>query len=125
MGEPECGRSIDSDLRSPIRGEGAFACDQLCEGLTLHVLHDDEVRVLVLAPVVDGDNAGMVQVGSSLGFPTEPGNKGWFSSELREQNLDRNRPVQQLILGQEHVSHTASGDSPMQFVPSVQDMVRS
>ena len=43
----------------------------------LDVLHDDEVRPVLLAPVVDPDHVLVVEVGGRLGLPTESPDERW------------------------------------------------
>ena len=59
-------------------GSGARAPWRMTPGerLAVDVLHDDEVRVLALAPVVDRHDVGVGEVGGGLGLPAEPLDEG-------------------------------------------------
>src|SRR5208283_2916847 len=65
---------------APAMGEVERVCDVSAyrggplrrKRLAVDVLHDDEVRVLALAPVVDRNDVGMGEVCCCLGFPAEP-----------------------------------------------------
>ena len=120
MGEAERGGDVGGDLGRSIGMQRALGLDDVGQAPTLDVLHDDEVGVVVLAPVVHGDDAGMVQVRRGLGFAAEAFDEGRFGGELREQDLHRDGPVEQLVAGQEDVGHAAPGETAMQLVSTVQ-----
>src|SRR5438094_714267 len=63
VGEREGGGDVGADLSRPPRRDRAVLADDLAQSAPLDVLHDDEVRALLLAPVIGGDDVGVVQVG--------------------------------------------------------------
>ena len=86
------------------------------------VLHDDEVGVLALAPVVDGHDVGVGQVGGGLRFPAEPLDEGPVDRQLGEEDLDGDRPVEEEIPGQVHLGHPAPGDVADHLVAVAEDL---
>jgi hypothetical protein len=53
-------RDLHAELDHPLRRE-RLACDSFLERPTLHQLHDDERRAILLAEVVDGANVRVVE----------------------------------------------------------------
>ncbi len=124
MGEPERSGGVGGDLGCPVGVERAFGLDDLGEASTLDVLHDDEVGVVVLTPVVDRDDARVVQVGSCLGLSAEALDERGLGGELRKEHLDGHGAVEQLVARQEDVGHAPAGEPAVQFVASVEDRTR-
>ncbi len=58
----------------------------------------------------------MVEVGGRLRLAAEPLHEARIVGELVEEHLDGNRAIEQLVAGQVHVGHAASGDLAMEFV---------
>ena len=102
-------------------GERAVGLDDLGQAAALHVLHDDVVGAAFATPVVHADDVGVVQVGGGLRLATEPLDERGVGGELREQHLDRHRAVEQLIAGEEHFGHPATGEASMQLVTPAED----
>src|SRR5579863_9323308 len=71
MGEVERVGDVGANRGGPVRRKRPLA-DESGKSLAVDVLHDDEVRVLALAPVVDRNDVGVREVGCCLGFPAEP-----------------------------------------------------
>ena len=103
-------------------GSSGPLADQLGQGPAVDVLHDDEVGALALAPVVDRDDVRMGEVGGGLGLPPEALDEGVVDRQLREQDLQRHRTVEQQVLGQVHLGHPAPGDVADQLVAVVEDL---
>ena len=72
VGEAERGGDVRGDLGGAPGVQRALGADDLREAAALDVLHDDEVGAVLLAPVVDGHDVGVVEVGRGLGLTTEP-----------------------------------------------------
>ncbi len=106
-------------------GTGAARDDQLLEGAPLDVLHDDEVRALGLAPVVDGDD---VRVG-------EPRRMGRLAAEALDElhvvrvplveHLDRDLAAELLVLGEPDVGHAPRAELPLEPVAAGEDRAAS
>ena len=60
VSEPESASHIGDNIGGPAKLKRTFIGQQLGETLTLNVLHNNEVGVVLVTPVVDGDNARMV-----------------------------------------------------------------
>ena len=102
-------------------GSGPSAADQVGEAAALDVLHHDEVGAVLLAPVVDADDVGVVEVGGGLGLAPEPGHEVGVVGVLGEQDLDRDRPVELQVAGEEHLGHAALAEAAVQLVAAVED----
>ena len=96
----------------------------LGKAAAVDVLHDNEVGVVVLAPVVHGHDAGVIEVGRGLSFSAESFDEGRFGRELREQNLDGDRSVQKHISSEEDVGHTSTRNAAVEFIAVVEDRTR-
>ncbi len=121
MGEAQSNSDLVGYLGRPLTRNRGLSGDDISQRLAFHILHDNEVRAVVLAPVVDRDHVGVIQIGGGLSLPPEPSHKSGLSGVLREQHFDRHRAIQKLILGQEHIGHAPAGNSTMQFVASIED----
>ena len=78
----------------PPRRQRCLA-DQRRQRLPVDELHDDEVGVLALAPVIDRDDVGVGEVGGGLSLSAKTLDERRVRRQLREEHLDGNRPVQQ------------------------------
>ena len=123
MGEVERVRDVSAYRGGPLRRKRALA-DESGKRLAVDVLHDDEVRVLALAPVVDRNDVGVGEVCCCLGFPTEPLDERGVRGELGEEHLDRDGPVKQQVLRQVNLGHAAARDVAHQLVAVAEDFRR-
>ena len=121
VGEAERGGDLVGDLGGLHGVDVAVGAQDVGERAALHVLHGDEVGVGVLAPVVDGDDVGMVEVGGRLGFAAEPLDEVRVGGELGEQHLDGHRAIEQQVACQEDVGHSAAPDALLDLVAVVED----
>ena len=74
--KPSAPATSAGDLGGALRVQRALAADDLREAAPVDVLHDDEVGARLLAPVVDADDVGVVEVGRRLGLAAEPLDEG-------------------------------------------------
>ena len=114
--ERERGADLGRDLGRLVRIERALAADEVAQGATFDVLHHDEVRAGFLAPVVDADDVGVVEVRRGLCFAAEPFDERGFARVFREQGLQRDGPIEQPIMGQIDLGHPALGQFALDFV---------
>ena len=121
MGEGQGCGDVGGNVGGPIRVDAAFGPQHLGEAPTLDVLHHDEVGALLLTPVVDADDVGVVQVRRRLRLTTKALHEAGITGELVEQDLDGDRSVEQQVARQVDVGHAAPGDLAMKFVPFVED----
>jgi len=91
----------------------SLSAKDVTQGVPLHVLHDDEVRPGLLAPVVDPDDVGVVQGRRVLRLSTEALDEAWVLGKLGEQHLDCDRPVEHLVVGEEHLGPSRRGRSAL------------
>ena len=122
MRERERRRDLGGDVGGLAGLERSFAVDQLAQRPTLDVLHHDEVRARLLAPVVDGDDVRVVEVRGGLRLAPEPLDERGLARELGEQRLQRDRPVQRLIACEVHLGHTAPGDLTLDLIAVGEDL---
>ena len=87
MRERERGRDLGGDLGRLVRVDRRFGPDQVAQRSALDVLHDDEVRARLLAPVVDRNDVRVVEVRGGLRFPPEPLDERRFARVLGEERL--------------------------------------
>ena len=75
-------------------GSGPRIAQDGRERPAVDVLHDDEVRALVLAPVVDGDDVGVREVGGRLGLAAEALDERPVDGQLGEEHLEGDGPIE-------------------------------
>ena len=121
VGVVEGGAHLRCDLLGPLRREGALVLDDLLQGLALDELHDEEVRPAVGPPVVDGDDAGVVQAGRRLGLPAEALDEGTVPGELRMQDLESDRAAEQAVAGDEDLGHPTGGEGSRDLVAPAEE----
>ena len=110
VGEGQGGGHPGADAGDLTRRQRLGILEDGREGPAVDVLHDDEVRAVVLAPVEDGDDVGVGQVGGGLGLPAEPLDEGLVDGELGEEHLEGDRPIELAVDGPVDLSHAAAGD---------------
>ena len=119
--ERERRRDLGSDVGRALGVERALGAHQVAQRATFDVLHDDEVRAAVLAPVVDGDDVRVVEVGGGLRLAPEPLDERRLARVLGVQRLQRDGPVEQLVAGEEDLGHAALRDLPLDLVAIGED----
>ena len=120
VGEVQCRRHARSDLRRLPRRQWALGTDDLRQAASLDVLHDDEVRAELLAPVVDGDDVAVGEPGRRLCLAPEPLDEGGVTRVLGEQDLHGHWPVQQGVGGEVDVGHPATRQPALQLVAATE-----
>ena len=120
MGEGERSGDIGGDLSGAVRVKGALGVHDLGERSTVDELHDDEIGLELLPPVVDRDDVGMVEVRRGLSLAAEPLDEEFVTGVLGEEHLDGHRSVEQEVTGEVHVSHATAGELAVQFVTVVE-----
>ena len=115
--ESQCGGDPGAD-RGDLDGRQALRVAQDGgEGPAFDVLHDDEIGAVVLAPVEDGDDVGMGEVGGSLGLPPKALHERAIDRELGEQDLEGDGPVELAVHGPIDLRHATTGNQVGYFVP--------
>ena len=87
------------------------------------VLHHDVVGVLPLPPVEDRDDVGVAEVRRGLGFPAKALDKRAIDRQFGEQDLDRDRAVQEQISSQVDLGHPAAGNVVDHLVAVTEDLL--
>ena len=121
VSEPERGCNLAGDLGCLFGGELFARREDLSECASLHLLHDDEVRTFVLAPVVDVDDVGVREAGRRLSLATEPLDEVGVDSKFGEQHLHCDLTVEQEVARGEHVGHAAAPDPFVDLISVVDD----
>ena len=101
-----------------------LGADDRRQRLAVHVLHDDVVGPVRLAPVEDRDDVRMRQVGRSLGLPPEALYERMVRGQLRKEHLERDRAVEQQVVGKVDLRRPAPGDLAAELVAAVVDRGR-
>ena len=89
--------------------------------LAVNELHHDEVGAGVLAPVEDRDDVGVREVGGRLGLTAEALDEGAVDGELREEDLEGDRAVEQAVPCAVDLRHPTSRDEVGQLVAVRED----
>ena len=121
VGETEGGGDFAGDLGGLLRVEVAVGPQDVGQRAPVDVLHGDEVRRGVLAPIEHVDDVRVVEVGRCLGFAAEALDEVRVDGELREQHLDRHLAIEQAVVADEDVGHPATPDALDQLVAIVDD----
>ena len=100
--------------------DGAALLDRAFQVGAAHVFHDDEVRALVLAPVVDVHDVGALQVGRRSRFLFEAGGEFGVGGVLGQHDLHGYGAAENLVLRLVHLGHAADAYAFGDFVPSVE-----
>ena len=74
------------------------------------VLHHDEIRAVVLAPVEDRDDIGVRQVRRCLCLAPEALDEGAVDRQLGEEDLEGDRPIELAVHGSVDLCHAAARD---------------
>ena len=80
------------------------------------VLHDNEVEVLVLAHIVNGDNVGVFELCGHDGFAMKAAHEVGVHGQLRRQDLDGHDALQRGIIAAVDNTHTTATDFRLNFV---------
>ena len=101
---------VGTDVGDLRRREQAVGPDHVAQGATVDVLHHDEGGAVLLAPVEDADDVGLVQAGRRLGLTPEPLDEHRVARELGREDLERDGAVELRVAGEVHVGHAAVRD---------------
>ena len=84
--------------------------DAVVERLTLDVLHDQEVRAVLVADIVQGADVGMVETGNGVGFTTEARQPLRITGEVFRKDLDGDGPSETGVGSLVDFAHPARTD---------------
>ena len=94
------------DVGEPSRRQPAVG-QQVAQGLAFHPFHGDERHAGLMADVMDGQDVGMVQGGSRLGFPLEATQAISIVGETGWEDFDRDPAIEAGIECAVHLTHAA------------------
>src|SRR5438094_10153999 len=83
---------------------------------TFDKLHAEIALTIPLTHFVDGNNAGMVETGSSFRFPAKALHVRFGGPTAQANHLERNRAIQTFLMGAINYALTASTDLFQQLV---------
>ena len=85
-----------------------------------HVFHDNEVRAVIVAPVVHVHDVGALQVGRRCGFLLEARREFGVGCVLRQHHLHSDNAAERLVLGLVDLGHAANADALGDAVSAVE-----
>ena len=110
--------NLGANLGNLLAVEGAVLLDAALEVGAAQVLHDDVVRVAVLAPVIDRDDVRALQRCRGLGLLLEARRKRGVVGVLRQHRLDSHGAAQDLVLSAVDRGHAAGANPVLNLVAS-------
>ena len=110
--------NLGANLGNLLAVEGAVLLDAALEVGAAQVLHDDVVRVAVLAPVIDRDDVRALQRCRGLGLLLEARRKRGVVGVLRQHRLDGHGAAQDLVLSAVDRGHAAGANPVLNLVAS-------
>ena len=115
-----CG-NVGGDFGGAVGMQRAFGANDFGKRTAFDIFHNDEIRAVLLTPVVDRDDVRLVEIGGSLRLATEPFNERCIACMHSAEHLDRHRAVKQKVASEIDVGHPASRQLPVQFVSIVEN----
>ena len=100
---------LDGDLQRLVERERPFL-EARGQRLALEMRHDQVVRAIDAADVVDAADVGMVQRGDGAGLALEPGPQIGIASNLTRQDLDGDRSIEACVAGSVDLAHAAGSE---------------
>ena len=102
-------RQWNRDLEELAEGE-ALRWQHLCECLSLHQLHRDEVHAVGFFDGVHRHDVGVIERRDGLGFSRESRATVGVIGQLRRQDLEGDLAIEPRVLGQIDLAHPARAD---------------
>ena len=99
-----------------LDAQRAPAADDVLQAGAVHVLHDDEMEVVVLVDVVGVNDVGVVHGGDGTGLPVEAFQRRRVGRLGGGQHLDRHPAAHELVLAQKHAAHAAGAEALQHLV---------
>jgi hypothetical protein len=107
VGDVESIGNLNSEVKD-LRKWKRVAMNMLAQGLAVNEFHGDERTMILLANVVDGANAGVVESGSGVGFAAKALQSLGILRHVFGQKLEGDGAVQASVLGFVDHTHSAS-----------------
>ena len=121
VGVVEAPGRLQADEEGLGRAQPPAPVEHRAQAAAAQVLADQVGPVLLLAPVVDGHDVGVVEGGRGPGLGPEPAQEGVVVGQGRVQHLDRHPAAQAHVVGDEHVPGTTAADRRQQPVAVAED----
>ena len=122
MGDAQSLAYLRADFGHFALVNGTAFVDGGFEVAAAHVLHDDVVGIVIMAPVVHVYNVGALQVGGCSGFLLETLGEAWVGCVLGQHRLDGDKSSEHVILCTVHFGHTADTDALGYLVAVVENL---
>ena len=106
---------LDRDLQRLVERQRPFL-EARGQRLALEMRHDEVVRAIDAADVVDAADVGMVQGRDGASLALEAGPQIGIASDLTRQDLDRDCPIEARVAGFVDLTHAAQPDLGSDFV---------
>ena len=124
MGVVEGAGRLEADHQGLAGREPRAAVEHAAQAAAAEELGDEVGRrravVVVGAPVVDGDDVGVVQGGRGLGLGLEPAQEALVVGQAVVEQLDRHAAAQPGVLGEEHLGRRAGADGRQESVTTAE-----
>jgi len=121
MSKAESSSNVGGDFGGAVGMKRTFGANDFRERSALDILHNNEVRAVLLTPVVHRNNVRLIQIGGSLRLTTETFNERCIACMLGKEHLHRHRTVKQKVASEIDVGHPAPRQLPVQFVAIVEN----
>ncbi len=115
--------NVAADARSLRHRQERVLVEHRAQRSALEQLEHHE-RHVVVAPVVDGDDVGMVQRGGQLRLGPEAAQEGGVLGQRRVQHLHRHPATQAGVVGDVDATARAGADGAVQQVPTREHTAR-
>jgi hypothetical protein len=101
--------NLDADIEELVYRERA-AGDSLAQSLAFEQFHDEKRLAIMFADIVDRADSRVIQGRGRASFALEAFEREWISSEIRGEELQRDRASQTRIFRAENLAHAAAAD---------------
>ena len=92
--------------------------------LSLQIRHDDEMRAVEFADVVDPADVRMIERGHGAGLPLEAAAQIWVEGDVGPEHFDRDGPIETGIAGAIDLTHSTRAERRSDFVRAKPSAVR-
>ena len=108
---------VDSVLQHLLRRQRSFH-QAIAQGLAVEEFHDQEIRPILVADVMQGTDIGVVQRRNSPRFALEALLGLEIRRKMRRQDLDRDGAIQARVARTIHLTHAACAKRRLNFIGS-------
>ena len=112
---------FEADEQGLARREPAAQVEHAAEAAPGEVLGDEVGGAVVLAPVVDGEDVGVVQGGGGLGLGAEAADEALVVGEGGVEELHGDPAPEAGVVGEQHLGRGAGTDGRHQAIAAAED----